>query len=209
MVYNILCITDEGVTTFFVKAVFSHPVLVLITISIALVVNQNAFQHSRFFASAGAIKGSWFKKLNNARRYFMLNEINRQLVLENASLRKAARPSFNRLGARPADTINQHVYEYIPAHVVNNSVNKQFNYITIDAGTLKGIENESGVLSPEGVAGIIKNTTSNYALAMSILNTHAKISAKLKNSEHFGSTGVVWKRLSLRSPARHTAPCKV
>ena len=43
------------------------------------------------------------------------------------------------------------------------------NIIIIDKGTLDGVNLESGVISPEGAVGIVKNVTKNYASIISLL----------------------------------------
>ena len=45
-----------------------------------------------------------------------------------------------------------------------------------------------GVIAPNGIAGIVVNTTDHYALVQSVLSVHKiKISAALKNSGYFGT----------------------
>ena len=59
--------------------------------------------------------------------------------------------------------------------------------IIIDKGTLDGVNLESGVISPEGAVGIVKNVTKNYASIISLLNTDLKLNAVLQNSSTIGS----------------------
>lgn len=49
-----------------------------------------------------------------------------------------------------------------------------------------------GVISPQGIAGIVINTTSNFALVQSVLSIHKiRINASLKNSGYFGT--LTWR----------------
>ena len=68
-----------------------------------------------------------------------------------------------------------------------NSINKNKNIIIIDKGSLDGVHLESGVISPEGAVGIVKNVTNNYASIISLLNTDLKLNAVLQNSSTIGS----------------------
>ena len=44
-------------------------------------------------------------------------------------------------------------YKFIIAHVINNSIYRVHNYITIDKGSNSGIKPEMGVVDQNGVAG--------------------------------------------------------
>ena len=74
--------------------------------------------------------------------------------------------------------------------VVKNSFNVRENYITINAGSDKGLKTDMGVINDKGIVGIVEKTSANYATIQSVLNIKSKINAKLKNSNHFGS--LVW-----------------
>jgi len=61
------------------------------------------------------------------------------------------------------------------------------NRIIVNKGIRDGIKNEMGVISSDGIVGIIDNTTKRYSSIMSILNIEMKINAKVKRTEHFGT----------------------
>ena len=44
-----------------------------------------------------------------------------------------------------------------------------------------------GVITSEGILGIIEKTSNNYSAVQSILNTKSNINAKIKNTNYFGS----------------------
>ena len=49
-----------------------------------------------------------------------------------------------------------------------------------------------GVIAPQGIAGIVINTTNNYALVQSVLSMNKiRINASLKNSGFFGT--LTWR----------------
>ncbi|MDR3266024.1 MAG: rod shape-determining protein MreC [Tannerella sp.] len=82
-------------------------------------------------------------------------------------------------------------YEYITAEVVNNSIVYTNNYITINKGANDGIQSDMGVVSMNGLVGVVMTVKANYSLVISLLNTNLKVSAKVKNTNYFGSLS--WK----------------
>jgi len=48
-----------------------------------------------------------------------------------------------------------------------------------------------GIISSNGVIGIVTKSTDNYAAAISILHSKTRINARLKNKEYFGT--LIWK----------------
>jgi rod shape-determining protein MreC len=81
-------------------------------------------------------------------------------------------------------------YRVIAAKLINNSYSKSKNRLTIDKGSNNKIALDMGVITSDGIVGIIDNISRNYATVQSILNTNSQINAKLKKSNHFGS--LVW-----------------
>jgi rod shape-determining protein MreC len=65
----------------------------------------------------------------------------------------------------------QPTYTYMPAEVVRNTTNKRDNYFYINQGTKHGIETGMAVLSPNGVAGVVVTTSTNFSRVMSILHS--------------------------------------
>jgi len=125
------------------------------------------------------------------------------LVAENATLHARLRESTNDrkvVVEKQTDTIGgklEQVFTYIPAKVIHNSVNLSANYIFINRGRNQGITAQMGVISPGGVVGQVVNVTDDYAAVMSLLNKNFKVSAKLKNSNYFGTLSWEGKNTSL------------
>ena len=68
------------------------------------------------------------------------------------------------------------------AEIIQNSINRNNNYFTINRGRNHGVEPQMGVIAPQGIAGIVINTTANYALVQSVLSVNnIKINTSLKN----------------------------
>ena len=80
------------------------------------------------------------------------------------------------------------------ANVIKNSFLNQRNNLIIDKGSVDGIKNEMGVISKNGIIGIVNSVSKNYSRVISILNQEIKINVRLKKSNALGS--MYWKGLN-------------
>jgi rod shape-determining protein MreC len=114
-----------------------------------------------------------------------LKEVNDNLLKDNTYLRTLL---FN-TDEIDTDTIPTATFQYtvIPGQVIKNSYAQRNNYITINRGEADGIEQDMGVITSNGVLGIVEHTTNKFASVQSILNTKSNINAKIKNTNNFGS----------------------
>ena len=67
------------------------------------------------------------------------------------------------------------------------TIARRNNYITINKGLRDGIEQDMGVITSQGILGIVEQTSNKFAGVQSILNTKSNINAKIKNTNNFGS----------------------
>ena len=70
--------------------------------------------------------------------------------------------------------------------MVQNSVNKQNNLITIDRGSADGIKEDMGVVSGNGVVGVVYMVGSHYSVVMPIISVHSSISCEVDGTGYFG-----------------------
>lgn len=163
--------------------------LVLESIALFFLFNSYSYHRSLKYSVVSDLSGSLFSVSNNITDYFSLQEQNEILTAENARLRNR----LNVVNSMP-DTINgfyDSVYRFIPAGVVSSSVNKPNNFILINQGKRQGLHKEMGVISPDGIAGIVLGTSRNYAVVMSILHQNTRISGKIKNSGQL--VNLIWQ----------------
>ena len=90
------------------------------------------------------------------------------------------------------------------ASVINNSVYKRNNYITLNKGAKYGIKEGMGVIIPNGIIGIIKSVSENYSLVISILHSQTKISVLLQKQQVPGI--LKWKGFDYKSANIHDVP---
>ncbi len=159
--------------------------LFYLIIALGLTVQNHAFHRSKAFNSANRITGSIYNTNRDIRSYFQLEAENRKLLEENKRLR------WLLVNQNVADTLEVDSalarYTVATARVIKNSYANPDNYVTLDKGAEDGLKQDMGVITPEGILGIIEHTTDNYASVQSILNTRSTINAKIKGSNHFGS----------------------
>ena len=88
------------------------------------------------------------------------------------------------------DTVYKQRYSYTEAQVVKNSWNQRNNYIMINKGRRQGIHNDQAVISPQGIVGVVVNTTDNFATIMPVLHSNSRNSVKISRINTNGS--LVW-----------------
>ncbi len=159
-------------------------------LSLTLVVTYNKDQKHKFANSSNTMVGGIYNTYSGFTDYLNLKVANLELANENAEFRNSLKGSFksNRIiASQIVDSILSQQYSYIPAKITNNSVNKQFNYITLNKGSKHGVKTEMAVISPTGVIGVVNNVSRNYSTAISILNENIMISSKHKKTGYYGS----------------------
>ena len=164
--------------------------ILLELIAFYLLAARPNYHNIKLTKAINATKAAMRKKINNAVDYFSLSDINKQLVRENEELKNTLQRIYKSeelTTFNVTDSIYRQQYVYISAAVVNNSVNKQKNYITLDWGRLSGVKEDMAVICPEGIVGIIVEVGRNYSIAMSVLNLEFRLSARLSKNGYFGS----------------------
>lgn len=158
--------------------------------SIALLVNNNHFHKARFVNFTREFSGGMYQKSADLKQYLSLAEENERLVEENNRLLNIIESTYksDEIFFRSVnDTIFNQRYRYTSARIINNSVNKKHNFITLNKGSLQGIKPEMAVVSGGSIVGIVKGVSNNFATVISLLNLDYKVSAKVKKNEYFGS----------------------
>ena len=164
--------------------------LILEGIAFYLLATRNNYHNSKL---VNAIRGMTYgieTKISNTRSYLSLHEINENLAAENVSLknrielmgRKENSPFFS-----VTDSVYKQQYVHTSAEVIENSINRQKNFFTINKGELQGVKVDMAVISANSVAGVIVGCSKNYSVALSLLNLDFKVSARIKSNGYFGS----------------------
>ncbi len=78
-------------------------------------------------------------------------------------------------------------FNFKVAKVINNSVNRFDNFITIDKGLKDGVRPGMGVMSPQGVVGRVRFCSDNFSTVTSVLHSDMSVSSQIKRSKAVGS----------------------
>jgi rod shape-determining protein MreC len=155
-----------------------------------LLVSGNNYQNNKFTNLTGDVSGSVLEHYHNFTNYINLNEKNDKLAEENAFLKQYEKYSLKKLFSdkvKIEDTLYQQQYLYMSAEVIDNSVSNKKNYILINKGRINGIMPEMGVISSDGVVGIVKSSSDNFSVIVSLLHIESKVSAFIEENNYFGS----------------------
>jgi len=163
----------------------------LFFVSIVLTVNSHSYHKSKVVTSANFLSGGIYSVKTGITDYFDLREQNKLLTQENAELRFQLENSIGFSGTSEMDsTIIDSNFTFVTATVINNNYSRTKNNLTINRGRRDNIKLDMGVLSPQGVVGIVNSVSNKYATVQSLLNTNSQIVAKFKKSDHFGT--LIW-----------------
>ncbi len=168
--------------------------ILLEVISMVLLFQGNSYQGSVWFSSANILAGKIYEWNADLDQFFSLSAVNEQLTQRNVFLEREVEDLNERLMKATKDTTamkhNQFAllnsYKLIPAKVVDNSINKLDNFITIDKGSLDGIHKDMGVVSGTGVVGIIYLVGLHYSVVIPVLNSQSNISVSIQGRGYFG-----------------------
>ena len=172
---------------FIQKHLFVILFLVLEVLCIVMLTSTQSFHRQKRINTTNDIVGKIYATGTDIGDYFRLGKINRQLAEENAMLRKELAVVTDTTQAYQEFISKDTIYEFIPARVVNNTVNRPNNYILIDKGKADGIEKDMGVISTDGIVGIVTDVSQHYASIMSLLHSYSTISVRFKNNEHLAN----------------------
>lgn len=175
---------------FIVRYQFVLIFLLLEGVSLWLLASSNYYQRAAFGNITRGISGGINKRIELATKYLRLNEANDHLLRENIDLRsKLARLNTQLEGYShlAVDTLYDKGFVFIPAKIISNSVDKQHNFLMINVGRKHGVTQEMGVVSSDGVIGVVTAVSESYATVISLLNIDLKISARVKKNRYFGS----------------------
>ena len=142
--------------------------------------NRSDFHQNKINNLGLIISSNFYQPFYNLKSYLQLKELNEKLIEENVLLKKE---NLN----RKLDYKDGNNYNLIAAKVIKNSTKLSRNNLIINKGEKNGIKTDMGVISKDGIIGIINEISKNYSSVISILNKDLKINAKHNKSNAFGS----------------------
>lgn len=174
----------------------------LITIGVMLTANNRIVQRYKIMENIRRFQSFFWEKHTALRNYTSLREINTSLIEQNALLLRQTMAYRNyitqHMGEAKLKELSTQIEnkvgdttlinaDLILAKVIRNSTRTEHNYLILDKGSLDGITEDLGVITPYGAVGITRATGPHYTYVSSFLNEKQAISARIGNSQSFGS----------------------
>ncbi|MDH6308816.1 rod shape-determining protein MreC [Dysgonomonas sp. PFB1-18] len=159
--------------------------------------SNNSYQKSVFLNSSNEVTGRVYSISGSILSYFGLRQENQELLEKNAELQVQISELKDYLFTIEADSIKTEAFlrdslgrrtepPFIVARVEKNSISMIENYMIVNKGTNSGIRPDMGVISQQGIVGVVRSASANYAIVQPVLNPHSKFSCKILNSNTAG-----------------------
>jgi rod shape-determining protein MreC len=191
-----------------------------------LTVVNNVYQSTLWLNSSNEAVAQVMRITDSVSDYFSLAKINENLADENARLNKLLLDQKRWREQQALDTLKHPLakatddsipnklveqYSFQVAKVINNSVNRQNNYLTLNRGLADGIFPGMAVIAPQGVVGKVSACSQNFCTVTSILHRKMIVSVAIQKTNASG--GLSWNGTNpqvckLNYIARHLKPVK-
>ena len=162
--------------------------------SVSLLLENNSYQAHKAIKFSAQYTNFIYNHTSLFSDYVALKETNNYLIEENAKLHSLLK---NETSFIDSTLIRDKQYNYLPAKIIKHSVSKRNNFITLNKGSKHGITEGMGVITKQGVIGVIHSVSPHYAIAISLLHRKSAIGIQLKKNNHNGI--LKWKGFDYRS----------
>lgn len=171
--------------------------ILLEAVSLTLLFSTTGYPRSVYFTTANGVVGATYDVISSITSYLNLQEENRKLEATNQRLRRQLLQTQQTLIETQADSSRRMPslptrYNLVHAQIINASLHKKHNLMTINKGEADGIRPEMGVVCSHGVVGVVYMTSRHYSIVIPLLNENSKTSCRLRKSEFFGS--LIWRQ---------------
>jgi rod shape-determining protein MreC len=147
---------------------------------------QNNYQRATLLNSTGNVIGSVLNTFNDISGYFSLKKANEALLKENTSLRNKMKDKLLLTDTQTFYNVDS-MFRYVGAKVISSTINHQKNYLVLNKGSRQGIKKDMGVITLNGIVGIVVDISANFSRVMSLLHVDNKINARIKSNNHLGT----------------------
>ncbi len=165
--------------------------ILLETLSLCLLFKSHDYHGSAYFTTANCFVGGVTEAVSGVNAYFGMPSRNHRLEAENELLREEVISLQQELGAK-SRARRVKLYTALGAEVINSTLHKATNLMTINKGSSDGVKAEMGVICSSGVVGIVSLTSEHYAIVLPLINTKSMVSCRIAGSDYFGT--MQWER---------------
>ena len=200
----------RGFLSFILKHHFTIIFIVLQFLSFLLIISFNHTHKTIFINSSNNTSGFINTKIVGVSSYFSLAEENARLIRENSNLRNKFLKNYKALkipSKEVLDSIYIQNYRILSGNVIQSSVSKTRNFITLDIGRLQGVKKGSGVICSEGIVGVVKDISDHYSVVLPVINTDFRVSCRINSNQYYGSLS--WDARSYRTSILQDIPFHV
>ena len=169
---------------FLVRHSYVFLFLLLEILSLVLLFGFNDRQKEAFMTSANSFSGTLLEWSSGVDQFFSLRKENARLVQENTMLRDMLYELSDSQYVDQQRALSS--ADIVAARVVDNTIRKDDNYLTINKGSRDGLIPGMGVYNQDGVVGVVMVTGKRYSVVLPVLNGSSSISCKKKGSDSFG-----------------------
>lgn len=149
----------------------------------------STFPRSQYLTTASSLSGTVMDWRNDITKHFALSESNKKLQEENAWLREqllankialTAPVGMDSVKLKKEDFARR--FEYIPGGVISSSYSRRNNYFTLNIGSNQGVKRGMGVISDQGVVGVIHNVSDQFSVVKSCLTSDINVDILIESS---------------------------
>ncbi len=165
-------------------------------LALLLLFNGKVYHSFWRISYSNYIVGSIQKFSSDIQHYFLLEKENEALVRQYALLEnryhslKQEVEYAKEAGRLPKTFLLQDAAQLseddlLIARVISSSTQSGANKLILDKGEEDGVWVDMGVLSPQGVVGVVVSVAAHYSVVLPLINPSMKLSCKLKNTGYF------------------------
>lgn len=183
----------KNLLNFLYKNNFFFVFLFLEIICFFMMVKNNGYQGSSILNSSNKVSAKIYEVEASTKEYLLLKDENERLAKMNTFLLNRIKLGYSAIplkSYKKNDTLYKQEYEFMSGKVINSSVNKRNNYLTLNVGEAQGITHDMAVITSDGIIGIVKDVSKNFASAMSILHKDVRVNCQLKKDGTYGP--LIW-----------------
>lgn len=168
--------------------------ILLEVICFVLLFRFNNFQGSVYFSSANAVAGKVYEYNSSVTTFFNMSQSNKKLSERNLILEQQVRALTQYIATHHGDSLAMEQcqkqalagFKLIPAKVIQSTINREDNLITIDKGKADGIHEDMGVACGTGVVGVVYMASDHYSIVLPVINVSSNISVMIRKRGYFG-----------------------
>ncbi len=177
-------------------AKYGHLLLFLILeiICFSLIIQFNDSQKETWVNSVNLYTGRVQERVNGVNNYLKLQQLNDSLSVENAKLLQQIidfKVDLKDNAYQNFESIDTSIHTIIPTRVCDKTIRLRNNYFTLCKGSKQGIKKGMGVVSKQGIVGVVKSVTDHYSDVILLLHSQSRTSVSIKGKQYFGN--LVWR----------------